>query len=112
MTVHDIISALGLEVAAGADGLDNPITGGYASDLLSCVMANAGAGNVWVTLQSHVNVVAVASLLNLACVIITEGMRPDEEMVERANENRVPTLLTPHSTYHIVGELVRLGISG
>lgn len=112
MTVRDIVSALGLEVAAGADGLDNPVTGGYASDLLSCVMAKAGAGNVWVTLQSHVNVIAVASLINLACVIITEGMRPDDEMVERANENRIPTLLTPHNTFWTVGELVRLGIEG
>jgi len=112
LTVHDIISALGLEVVAGADGLDKPITGGYASDLLSCVMAKASAGNAWITLQSHVNVVAVASLLNLACVIITEGMRPDDEMVERDNENGIPTLLTPHSTYRVVGELVRLGISG
>ena len=112
MTVHDIVSALGLEIAAGAEGLDNAVSGGYASDLLSCVMANATAGNVWVTLQSHVNVVAVASLLNLACVIITEGMRPDDEMIERANENRIPTLLTAHSTYHTVGELVRLGIQG
>lgn len=112
MTVRDIVSALELEVAAGADGLDNAVTGGYASDLLSCVMAKASAGNAWVTLQSHVNVIAVASLINLACVIITEGMQPDEEMVERANENRIPTLLTPHSTYHVVGELVRLGITG
>jgi serine kinase of HPr protein (carbohydrate metabolism regulator) len=112
LTVRDIVSALGLEVAAGADGLDNPITGGYASDLLSCVMAKASAGNVWVTLQSHVNVIAVASLINLSCVIITEGMRPDDEMVERANENRIPTLLTPHSTYRAVSELIRLGVEG
>lgn len=112
MTVRDIVSALGLELAAGADGLDGAVTGGYASDLLSCVMANAKAGNVWVTLQSHVNVIAVASLIGLSCVIITEGMRPDEETIERANENRIPTLLTPHSTYRTVGELIRLGIEG
>ncbi len=112
MKVRDIVSALGLELAAGADGLDNAVTGGYASDLLSCAMANAKAGNVWVTLQSHVNVIAVASLINLACVIITEGMQPDDEMLARANENRVPTLLTPHGTYRTVGELISLGIEG
>ncbi|HHX44901.1 MAG TPA: serine kinase [Chloroflexi bacterium] len=112
MTVHDIATALGLQVAAGAEGLDRPVTGGYASDLLSCVMAKAGAGNAWITLQAHVNVIAVASLLDLACVIITEGMQPDAEMIARADEHRIPTLLTPHSTYHTVGELVRLGIRG
>lgn len=112
MTVQEIVSALGLEVAAGAAGLDTEVTGGYASDLLSCVMAKAGAGNVWVTLQSHVNVIAVASLLNLACVIITEGMRPDDEMVARASENRVPILLTTRSTFGVVGALERLGVAG
>lgn len=110
MIVHDVIAALGLEVAAGADHLDNEITGGYASDLLSCVMAGAKAGNVWVTLQAHTNVIAVAELLGLGCVIITEGVRPGEETLSRANEKGVPTLLSKESTFAVVGKLWQLGI--
>ena len=74
MTVAEIVSALEVQVAAGGTSLHREVTGGYASDLLSCVMAGAKAGNVWVTLQAHLNVIAVAELLDLSCVIITEGM--------------------------------------
>lgn len=112
MTVQEIVHELALEVAAGADRLDREITGGYASDLLSCVMAGAQAGNVWVTLQAHLNVVAVAALLDLACVVITEGMRPDEDAVARANEEGVPILLAGESTFTVVGKLSQLGIRG
>lgn len=110
MTVQEIVAALGLEVVAGADNLGQEITGGYAADLLSCVMAKAQPGNVWVTLQAHPNVVAVADLRELACVIITEGTRPDEETQTRANEQHVPLLLSQDDTYATVGKLVQLGI--
>ena len=75
MTVRELAAALDLSVLTGNDHLDREVTGGYASDLLSCVMAGARAGDVWVTLQAHANVVAVASLLTLAAVVITEGVR-------------------------------------
>jgi hypothetical protein len=112
LTVEQIVSALKLEVAAGTDHLANTVTGGYASDLLSCVMAGAHEGNVWVTLQAHTNVIAVAELLNLACVIITEGARPDAETLVRASEKGIPTLLAKEGTFTIVGKLAQLGISG
>jgi len=112
MTVAEIVSALEVQVAAGSANLQREVTGGYASDLLSCVMAGASAGNVWVTLQAHLNVVAVAELLDLACVVITEGMRPDEETLVKANEKGLPTLLTKESTFTVVGKLTQLGIHG
>lgn len=112
MIVREIVSALELKVIAGAAGLDNTITGGYASDLLSCVMAGAREGNVWVTLQAHPNVVAVASLLSLACVIITENSRLDEETVSKASEQGIPLLLSEEPTFIVVGKLFQLGISG
>ena len=110
MTVGEIALALGAEIACAAEGLARGVTGGYASDLLSCVMAGAKAGNIWVTLQSHVNVIAVAELKELACVLITEGARPDEETLARAAERQVPVLLTPKSTFAAVAALARLGI--
>ena len=62
MTVRELAAALDLSTLTGQGHLDREVTGGYASDLLSCVMAGARAGDVWVTLQGHANVVAVASL--------------------------------------------------
>jgi len=112
MTVEDIVSALSLEVFAGADRLSNSVTGGYASDLLSCVLARASEGTAWITLQAHANVIAVAALLNLSCVIITEGRRPDEESQLKANESGVPVLLSEECTFAVVSSLAQLGIHG
>jgi serine kinase of HPr protein (carbohydrate metabolism regulator) len=108
--VQEIVDALGLQVAAGSKGLENEITGGYASDLLSCVMAGAKSGNVWVTLQAHANVVAVCELLGLACVIMTEGTSPHAEALARADEKGVATLLSDESTFTVVGRMTALGI--
>lgn len=112
ITVQTIVDRLGLEVAAGADHLTNTISGGYASDLLSCVMAGAKAGNAWVTLQAHLNVIAVATLLDLACVIITEGVQPEASALARADEKGVPVLLTPQSTFSVVARLAEAGVCG
>ena len=110
MIVQDIISALSLEVLAGGDHLDNQITGGYASDLLSCVMAGAKTGNIWVTLQAHPNVVAVADLLSLAGVIITENIQPTADTLTRAEEHGVPLLRASGNTFQVVGTLFEMGV--
>jgi hypothetical protein len=111
MTVDEIVTGLGLQVFA-ADDMERDVTGGYASDLLSCVIAKAQAGYVWVTLQAHPNVIAVASMLNLAAVIVTEGVRPDLETVTRAQENGVTLLGSPHTTFAVVSRLSAAGIAG
>jgi predicted transcriptional regulator len=110
--LQQISQQLSLEVRAAADKLDREVTGGYASDLLSCVMAKAQAGNVWVTLQGHPNIVAVASLLELAGVIVAEGMNVDTATLKKAEEEGVPILTTPLTTYTVVSKLSKLGIPG
>jgi predicted transcriptional regulator len=112
MTLQKIVAELSLSVQAAGDKLHTKVTGGYASDLLSCVMAKARKGNVWVTLQSHLNIVAVASLLQLAGIIVTEGMVPDAATLKKANEEGIPILTTSATTFTIVGQLVALGIQG
>ncbi|MCI2428750.1 serine kinase [Candidatus Acetothermia bacterium] len=112
MKLREVVSSLNLGVASASDTLDQTITGGYASDLLSCVMAKAQAGNIWVTLQAHVNIVAVASLLNLTGIIITEGSRLEEATIEKANEEHIPILTTPLPTFTVVSKLAALGIQG
>ena len=112
MTLEELGHQLSLKVhtAAGKPGME--VTGGYASDLLSCVMAKAQAGNVWVTLQGHPNIVAVASLLNLAGIIVTEGMIPDATTVEKAEQQGIPILTTELTTFTVVGRLFELGVPG
>ncbi|MFP3895454.1 MAG: DRTGG domain-containing protein [Anaerolineales bacterium] len=110
MTVQEIVEALELEVIAGTSGLHREVTGGYASDLLSCVIAGASKGNIWITLQAHPNIVAVADLLELSCIVVSEGMEPDEETLGRANESDMPILLSEKSTFTLVGELFQMGI--
>jgi predicted transcriptional regulator len=108
--VHEMVEALDFELIAGGRGADREITGGYAADLLSCVMARAKVGNVWATLQAHPNVVAVATLLDLAGVIITEGAPVGEDVIAKANDEGTPLLSTPHTTFWVVRELARLGV--
>ena len=110
LTLNRIVDRFPLEVLSGAGRLDRSVRGGYASDLLSCVMAGAKEGNIWVTLQAHPNVIAVADLRELACVIITEGMRPDDETVARANDKGIPLLLSEENTFQVVGRLIGLGV--
>lgn len=112
MTLEELCRQLQLEVQAAPRKLDAEVTGGYASDLLSCVMAKSQAGNVWVTLQSHPNVVAVASLAGLAGIIITEGMNPDAATIEKAEEEGIPILTTELTTFTVVGRLFELGVPG
>ena len=112
MTLEELCRELHLEVRAVPGKLNVEVTGGYAADLLSCVMAKARAGNVWVTLQGHPNVVAVAGLADLAGIIITEGMSPDPATIEKAEEEGVPILTTSLSTFSVVGRLYALGVRG
>jgi hypothetical protein len=111
MKVQEIIEQLRLEAIHLIDP-NREITGGYASDLLSCVMAGAKAGNVWVTLQAHPNVIAVASLVELAAVIVTEGITPDPETAGKAQQAGINLLATPKTTFTVVSELARLGVEG
>jgi predicted transcriptional regulator len=112
MTIAEVAEALSLSVRTAQRRLETEVTGGYASDLLSCVMAKAQEGNVWVTLQSHVNIVAVAALLQLSGIIVTEGMLPDAATLEKAESEGIPILTTQSTTFTVVAQLVQLGIKG
>jgi predicted transcriptional regulator len=112
VTLQEVVDALSLKVIAGAHTLGRPVTGGYACDLLSCVMAGAQSGSIWVTMQGHPNVVAVASLLGLAAVVVSEDSAIDPGTVQRAEENSLALLSTPHDTFTTVAKLAALGIQG
>ncbi len=108
MTLLEVIDRLQLETFGGKEGMDREVLGAYVSDLLSDVMGHAGGGEIWITLQSHVNVAAIASLKELAAVILVKGIQPDPAMLSKANEEGVPVLGTELNTYHITGLLYGL----
>ncbi len=112
MTVFEMVEQAGLEVKAAADGLDVEVTGGYSSDLLSTVMANAKQGNVWVTWHMHPNIVAAALIVKLAAIIIVSGRQPEEKTVQKAQQEGIPILVTKLSAFEIIGRLHSMGISG
>lgn len=112
MIVQEIVDLLQAQVVGGAGKVDNPITGGYASDLLSHVMGQALSGNVWVTMQGHQNIVAVASLLGLSAVIIAGGIQPDKEAIHKADAEDIPLLQTSLSMFTVAGLLYNKGING
>jgi predicted transcriptional regulator len=108
MKVSDLVKEFNLTVFSGKDGLDNPVSGGYVSDLLSDVMGHAQEGEVWITLQTHQNVMAVASLKDLAAVIIVKGFEPGEDTIAHSNEEGIPVLGTGSETFEIAGKLYQL----
>lgn len=111
MTLQEIIDALNLTPLTAAQEYSEIIPScGYASDLLSCVMAGAAKKSLWVTLQAHGNIIAVATLLDLSAVIITEGAIPDPTTIEKANEECVILLGTDKPTFYVIGKLWDLGL--
>ena len=110
MTPNEIVDLLKLDVKAGQTGLEKEVTGGYASDLLSDVIANAKEGDIWVTLQIHQNIVAVAFLNNIAGIVIVGGRKPDADTLSKAEEQGVVIMSSGLPAFELVGRLYELGI--
>ena len=111
MNLQTVIEKLGLTVLTSPKDFSQLTpTSGYCSDLLSCVMAGAQKDCLWITLQCHDNIVAVAALLEMAAVIITEDAQPDPSTVTRANGKNIILLSTPLSNFAVIGKLWEMGL--
>lgn len=110
MKLLDIVNSLSLEIRTPGADLSRDVTGGYVSDLLSDVIGNARDGSVWVTLQSHLNIVAVASLKGLSGIILVNNRVPEEDTLRKASEEGVPIMTSPLSAFELVGRLYSLGL--
>lgn len=108
MKVSDLVRELNLKVFCGEKGLDAEITGGYTSDLLSDVMGHLEEGMIWITLQTHQNILAVATLKDAAAVLIVNGSEPDEETLEKGREEDVPVLGTQLPSFKVTGKIYQL----
>lgn len=111
MRLCELAESLALTELTSPGG-DPDITRAYASDLLSDVLAHAPAGSVLLTLQTHLNVIAVAGHADLAAVLFTSGRMPDTEVVAKAQEEGIALFATPADTFETAGRLYQSGIRG
>ncbi|MEW5806807.1 MAG: serine kinase [Acidobacteriota bacterium] len=112
MTLKEVEKKVGLDVVTMKEYEDRNITGGYASDLLSDVIAHAEEGNIWVTLQTHLNIVAIAAMKGICAIITVNGRKPDDETISRANQEKVTIMVSKLPAFEVVGRLYSLGLRG
>lgn len=105
----DFAENLNLELLFSTDK-DMNVEGVYIGDLLSIVMAKAKQNFAWITIQTHINIVAVADLLDLCCIIVVENMDVEEETLEKAKELGIPIFKTKDSAYSVACNLFKMGI--
>jgi hypothetical protein len=108
----EVVRKMDLEVRSAKTSLDREVHGGYASDLLSDVLAHAEESNLWITLQIHQNIVAIASMKNLAGIILVNGREPEPQAVEKAEAENVVIMVSKMSAFELVGRLYSLGLTG
>ena len=110
MKALDIVNKLNLKVFTGEELTDKKIGGCYIGDLLSLAMSKVQAGNVWITIQTNINIVAVASLTEAGCIIIADGFEPEESTFEKARMQEIVLLGSELSAYDIAKSLAEMGI--
>ena len=100
MTIRELCDKTELTPVSLPQG-DREIEGVYCGDLLSWVMGKAEAGNAWITIMSNINVIAVASLCDVSCVILAEGARLDEDAENAAKAKDINVLSSEKSAYEL-----------
>lgn len=110
MKLLELVETLSLDVKTPGADLTREVTAGYVSDLLSDVIGNAPEGAIWVTLQAHLNIVAVASLKGLAGIVLANGRSPEEDTLKKAMEVNVPVMTSSLPGFELVGRLYDLGL--
>ena len=108
MDVATIAKTLNLEIRSAPNRLNNIVTGGYTGDLLSDVTANSRAGDIWITRQVHQNIVAVATLKELAGIILVNSCEPTKDTLESANREQVPILVSPLTAFELSGKIYQM----
>ena len=108
MKTEQIVKELDLKIFTGDHMLSREVRGGYVSDLLSDVMGFAREGEIRITLQSHMNVVAIAALKELAAILLVKGIEPDQAVLDKAAEEGIPVLGTSKDTFTITGKIYQL----
>ena len=105
LDLETIVRALSLKLRSGGDKLKTQILGGYTGDLLSDVMANSKEGDIWITRQVHQNIVAVASLRELAGIILVQGSEPPKDTLKKAEKEDITIMVSDLSAFEVSGRI-------
>lgn len=106
----DLLELLPVKLETNSEIGKHPVKGVYCGDLLSWVMSKAQSGNVWITIQSHINVIAVASLIGIPAIIIVEGSEVDQTVIDKAQEEEIAIFTTDKPAYEIASLCAKKGI--
>ena len=107
MKVSELIEILNLEILTSSDFTDRDITGCYIGDLLSWVMGKAKQGDAWITIMNNINIVAVAELTDVSCIILSEGVSAGEDIVKKADGEDIIILKSDKTSYDLAVALSR-----
>ena len=110
MTLENLSALTGAKNMTPGLPLDTQVSCGYTCDLLSWVMAHGKQGMAWITVQTHMNVIAVASLMEMAAVIIPEGIQMEEPSLEKAREEGVAVLQSDKTAFALCALLAQHGL--
>lgn len=108
MTVKEMAAACGWTLLAGGEGENNQVDGCYIGDLLSWVMARAQSGNVWITVMGNVNAIAVATLTDVSCIVLTENATLDEDAAKKAELQEIPVYSCEANSYQTAVKVYEL----
>ena len=112
MKLNQIAEKLNLDARVAVNNLDAEVRNGYVSDLLSDVLANSEENDLWITLQLHPNIVAIASMKGLSGIVIINGREPEEETVKKAEEENISIMVSTMTAFELSGKLYALIFSG
>ncbi|KJF28206.1 AraC family transcriptional regulator [Clostridium aceticum] len=107
MTVEELSNKLGLEVVAGQQSITKAVKGAYIGDLLSWVMAHIDSEDAWITIQTNINVIAVAALRDVSCVIVVENADIEAPTINKANEEGIPLLRSSLNAYKLAVQVYK-----
>lgn len=110
MKVKELMELIGATNLNPEANLETEISCGYSCDLLSWVLAHGKAGMAWCTVQTHVNVIAVSVLMEMACVILVEGVEPEEASLKKAIDEEMPILATNKTAYEVCVMMGQAGV--
>jgi len=110
MTIQDVQEIVKATVVTQLPYENNEVSSGFVGDLLSVVMGKAKEQCAWITIQGHINIIAVGTLINVGCIIVTEGFKVDEDAIKKANEEDIVIMTTHLSSYEVAALLSRDGL--
>lgn len=110
MNILDVVECVEGNLLTSTQNTDREISYGYSCDLLSHVMANARSNCVWVTVQTHLNIVAVASLLDISCIVVPESIEVEETTLQKAEEEKISIIASKLTAFEICGRLYDMGV--